>query len=98
MAGLCSTKKGQKRSVWGLRISVCVRVWEERKGGAEGEGEGEGGLGHMIVVAIPSFVILNSLVGFWVKQPSLIWLAIKSRVLSSASVVRCDTTVRVMNK
>ena len=45
---------------------------EERKGGAEGEGEGEGGLGDMIVVAPPSFVILNSLVEFWVKQPSLI--------------------------
>ena len=71
-------------------------MWEERKGGEEGEGKGEGGLGHMIVVALPSFVILNFLVGFWVKQPSLIWLAIKSRVLSSASIVRCDTTVRVM--
>lgn len=41
-----------------------MRVREERKGRAEGEGEGEGGLGHMIVVALPSFVILNSLVGF----------------------------------
>ena len=41
---------------------MCMR--EERKGGAEGEGEGEGGLGHMIVVALPSFVVLNSLVEF----------------------------------
>lgn len=37
---------------------------EERKGGAEGEGEGGGGLGHMIVVALPSFVVLYSLVEF----------------------------------
>ena len=37
---------------------------EETKGGAEGEGEGGGGLGHMIVVALPSFVVLYSLVEF----------------------------------
>ena len=37
---------------------------KERKGGAEGEGEGGGGLGHMIAVALPSFVVLNSLVEF----------------------------------
>lgn len=41
---------------------MCMR--EARKGGAEGEEEGERGLGHTIVVALPSFVILNSLVGF----------------------------------
>lgn len=41
---------------------MCMR--EERKGGAEGEGEGGGGLGHMIVVALPSFVVLYSLVEF----------------------------------
>ena len=40
---------------------ACVRE-EKRRGG--GRGEGEGGLGRMIVVALPSFVILNSLVGF----------------------------------
>ena len=41
---------------------MCMR--EERKGGAEGEGEGGGRLGHMIVVALPSFVVLYSLVEF----------------------------------
>lgn len=41
---------------------MCMR--EETKGGAEGEGEGGGGLGHMIVVALPSFVVLYSLVEF----------------------------------
>ena len=38
----------------------CLRGEKGRSGG---RGEG-GGLGHMIVVALPSFVILNSLVGF----------------------------------
>lgn len=47
-----------------MRISVYVCMREERKGGAEGEGEGGGGLGHTIVVALPSFVVLYSLVEF----------------------------------
>ena len=42
-------------------MCACVRG-EKRRGG--GRGGGGGGLGHMIVVALPSFVILNSLVGF----------------------------------
>ena len=35
---------------------------EKRRGG--GRGGGGGGLGHMIVVALPSFVVLYSLVEF----------------------------------
>ena len=42
-------------------MCACVRG-EKRWGG--GRGGGGGGLGHMIVVALLSFVILNSLVGF----------------------------------
>ena len=42
-------------------MCACV-TGEKRQGGGRG-GEG-GGFGHTIVVALPSFVILNSLVGF----------------------------------
>ena len=64
MAGLCSSRKRTEKFCLGpenLSMYACVRE-EKRRGG--GRGEGEGGLGRMIVVALPSFVILNSLVGF----------------------------------